>query len=128
MLHIPSLYIAESPLGGRGVFTAAEIPKNSIIEYCPVIILSEKDRKVIHYTLLHDYYFSWGEKKNQGCAIALGYGSLYNHKYSPNARYFFDYDNDQIEIHSRKKIKAGEEITVTYNALPKDKSPVWFDL
>ena len=125
MQRLPFLYIRQSPLGGRGVFTLDDIPADSLIEICPVIVLSETDMKNIHQTDLHDYYFLWGEEQDQ-CAIALGYGSLYNHSYHPNARYLLDYEDQTIDIVSIRPIEAGEEIMVNYNGDPRDPSPVWF--
>lgn len=97
-----------------------------MIEICPVIVLPEADLPIIHRTKLHDYYFLWGDDQQQ-CAIALGYGSLYNHAYEPNARYLLDYEHDTIDFYCIKKIEAGEEITVNYNGEPEVKTPVWFD-
>lgn len=97
-----------------------------MIEICPAIVLSEKDLPAIHSTKLHDYYFLWGEDQQQ-CAIALGYGSLFNHSYQPNARYLLDYEHLTIDFYCIKKIEAGEEITVNYNGEPDEKTPVWFD-
>ena len=125
MLHVPTIYIAPSPLGGRGVFIGEDLPVGSMIEICPVIILSKKDRKIIHKTGLHDYYFLWG-KKERKAAIALGYGSLYNHSYAPNAQLLPDIPAQQFIIESIKPIKAGEEITLNYNG-GDDQSPLWFD-
>jgi uncharacterized protein len=125
MQRLPFLYVSDSPLGGRGVFTIEEIPTDSLIEICPAIVLSEWDMNQIHKTDLHDYYFLWGDEQNQ-CAIALGYGSLYNHSYHPNARYLLDFERLTIDIYTIREIEAGEEITVNYNGEPEDPSPVWF--
>lgn len=123
MNRIPSLYIKPSPLGGRGVFTALEIPAGSLIEQCPVIILSAKDRKIIHKTFLHDYYFLW---EPDGCALALGFGSLYNHRSEPNADYEMDYDQKTIDFICIRDIKAGEEITVNYTDGDDRQTELWF--
>lgn len=124
--RVPCLFIAESSLGGRGVFTGEHLEEGDLIEICPVIVLPEADLPIIHRTKLHDYYFLWGDDQQQ-CAIALGYGSLYNHAYEPNARYLLDYEHDTIDFYCIKKIEAGEEITVNYNGEPEVKTPVWFD-
>jgi hypothetical protein len=124
--RVPFLFIAESDLGGRGVFTGEPLEEGDLIEICPVILLPQKDLPVIHRTSLHDYYFLWGEEQNQ-CAIALGYGSLYNHAYEPNAQYLLDYEHQTIDFYCIKKIAAGEEITVNYNGEPDVQTPVWFD-
>jgi len=69
------IYIAPSGLEGRGVFAAQDIDKGEIIEICPVIVLTKKERTTINGTLLHDYYFQWG-KNQKKAAIVLGYGSI----------------------------------------------------
>jgi len=122
----PFLYIAASHLGGRGVFTGQPLSVGDAIEVCPVIVMPPDELAAIHATHLHDYYFLWGKAQNQ-CAIALGYGSLYNHSYDANANYLFDYDSNTIDFVCVKDIAAGEEITVNYNGEPDDKTLVWFD-
>ncbi|GJM33299.1 MAG: SET domain-containing protein-lysine N-methyltransferase [Saprospiraceae bacterium] len=124
--RLPFVYFGPSPLGGRGVFTLQEIPKGALIEVCPVIVLSETDKSLIHKTHLHDYYFLWGKEERE-CVIALGFGSLYNHLYTPNAEYVIDEEQQCIDIYSIRDIKAGEEITLNYNGDPMDRTRVWFD-
>lgn len=119
----PALYIAPSSISGRGVFSTIEIHEGEFIEACPVIILPKQDLQLIHQTFLHDYYFMWKKKK---CAIALGYGSLYNHATHPNADYKMDYSNKTIDIFCIKNIKAGEEITISYIHDEKQAKNLWF--
>lgn len=126
MQRIPSLYFADSPLGGRGVFSAALIEEGSLIEICPVVICPAEDLPIIHSTKLHDYYFLWGEDQSE-CAIALGFGSLYNHSFDPNAMYMPDFDGGVISFYTLRDIPAGEEITVNYNGDPEDDNAVWFE-
>ncbi len=120
------LYISDSTEKGRGVFTSADIPANTIIEISPVIELSKEDRKTIEQTKLYYYIFEWGKKKKKG-ALGLGYVSMYNHNYNANCEYEMDYDENTIAIKTIKKINAGEELFINYNATPDDASPVWFD-
>ncbi len=126
MQRLPFVYVAISPLHGRGVFTAAEIPEGSLIESCPVILLPEDDMKLIHETVLHDYYFYWGEEEKMG-AIALGFGSIYNHSDSPNAECLPDAENLTFDFYALRDIKPGEEILTHYLGDPDDKSPLWFN-
>ena len=121
----PSLYIAQSALGGRGVFTGAPIKKGDMIEVCPVIVMKEGEMAVLDTTTLYDYYFLWGDDQKQ-CAIALGFGSLYNHSAPSNADYFMEFEELFIEIYAVRNIDAGEEITINYNGDPNDKAPTWF--
>ena len=120
----PTLYIAPSLISGRGVFAATDIQKGEFIEACPLIILSQQDLKLIHQTFLHDYYFLWKEKQ---AALALGYGSLYNHATHPNADYKMDYFNETIDIFCILDIEAGEEITISYIHDKQQQAMLWFE-
>lgn len=126
MQRIQGLYIARTRNKGRGVYCSTFIAKDSLIEICPVLIIPENEVDIIHETDLHDYYFVWGEKDEQA-AIALGYGSLYNHSYRPNAEYIYDLYNNCIEVRAIKDIPAGKEITFNYNGEPSCMDELWFD-
>ena len=89
MSQMPGLYIVDTYEKGRGVFTSKEISEGDLIEVCPVIVISKAELPILHKTILHDYYFLWGEEMTD-CAIALGYGSLYNHAVHPNANFILD--------------------------------------
>ncbi len=123
--RIPSLYIAHIERKGRGVFSGETIPEGSLIESCPVLVLPPKDLKLVHQTLLHDYYFYWGD--NTRCAIALGYGSLYNHASDANADYRMDLEQETIDIFSLRTIYSGEEITINYTEGGAQASELWFE-
>jgi SET domain-containing protein len=127
MQRVPSLFVAESDLGGRGIFTAAPIPDGSLIEICPVIVIPGDERRLIDKTTIYDYYFLWGEEE-EDCAMALGYGSLYNHSFTPNAIYEADFEHKTMRFFALKDIAAGEEITVNYNGSPEDDEAVWFEI
>ena len=126
MQRVPSLFVAESDLGGRGIFTAALIPEGSLIEICPVIVIPGDERQLIDKTTIYDYYFLWGSQE-EDCAMALGYGSLYNHSFAPNAIYEADFEHKTIRFFALKDIEVGEEITVNYNGSPEDDEAVWFE-
>ena len=111
---------------GRGIFAAKAFRRGELLDVCPVLVFSPKERELLDQTLLHDYVFVWGEDDSQS-ALALGYGSLFNHSSSPNARYLADYENGTLEIHAYRDIAAGEEICFNYNGDPEDKDLVWFE-
>ncbi|MDD5417616.1 MAG: SET domain-containing protein [Candidatus Nanoarchaeia archaeon] len=115
--------VKESKLHGRGIFATQDINEDEIIEDCPLIICNTADEEHFDKTALKDYYFDWEEGKT--IAIALGYGSLYNHSYNPNAKFSENSQNTLI-ILAIKPIKKGEEITVNYNGHNSDEK-VWFD-
>ena len=110
---------------GRGVFAAEFIAEGTVFERAPVLVmpahevLTEGDE-----TLLSHYLFEWGRKT---VAMALGFGSLYNHSYTPNARYEDEGRHIKLYIAVRD-IQAGEEITINYNGDATSTEPVWFDV
>jgi uncharacterized protein len=126
MQRIPGLYVARVKHKGRAVFCAEDIPKGALIEICPILKIPANEVDIIHETELHDYYFVWGEN-NEEAALALGYGSLYNHSYKPNAEYIFDFDEEVIEVVAIRDIPAGKEITFNYHGDPECQDELWFD-
>ena len=123
---LPSLFMAESPGKGRGVFTSEIILRDSIIEVAPVIVMPAVDRLLLDKTLLHDYIFEWGTDKTL-CCMALGLVPIYNHSYDSNCEYFMDYTNKIIMLKTVKNIEKGEEVFINYNGDFNDKTLLWFD-
>lgn len=118
------IYVKKTPGKGRGVFASRSIPKGTVIERVPMVIVPIKDVLTDkESTVLADYVFKWGKNK---VAIALGYGSLYNHSYRPNAEYTAKGKRSQV-YSALRDIEADEEITVNYNGDPKNRSEIWFD-
>jgi len=106
----------------RGVFAKKNFLRNEIIERSPVIVLNKKESHLCEKTILDHYLFGW--KNNQDGVIALGYGSLYNHSYHPNAFWRRSYKKKELVFQALKNIKKNEEITTNYNYDPKDRSPI----
>jgi hypothetical protein len=109
----PSALIAvrPSPLpGGRGVFATQFIPADTLIETAPLLPFKKADADLLEYVFITD------EKEH---VLALGYGSLYNHKEQPNAIVTIDIPNQCAYIHSLRDINMDEEIYIFY-------SPTWF--
>ena len=127
MNQIPGLYISHHSQKGKCVYTSCDISSGDLIEVCQVIILPKVELPIIHKTTLHDYYFLWGEDM-EDCAIALGFGSLYNHMVDPNANFILDFENETIDIVAITNIMAGDEITLNYHGEPGDKTSLWFDV
>ena len=98
-------------LGIRGVLATESIKKSRIIEQCPALIYP-KNPKIIEQTIFDTYVFDW-DKNHE--ALALGYGSLFNHSYSPNVRVDFDSDKKEIVFTALRAIAQGEELLINYN-------------
>ena len=119
----PGLFIAASPGRGRGVFTAEPIARGEVIEVCPALVLPPEDFERIHGSHLHDYYFLW---EGEGVtALALGYGSLYNHAEPNNADYEMDFDAATITVRAVRDIAAGEEVCIDYTD-GVNRGTLWF--
>ncbi len=108
---------------GRGVYARAFIAEGTIIERAPVVVIPAVEIDENPYdTVLTRYCFQWGRDT---VALVLGYGSLYNHSYRPNA-YYRDRRPRVKEFIALRDIAPGEEITINYNGSPQDQSDVGF--
>ena len=112
---------------GRGVFATRNIKAGELIEVSPVLTSCKDEWKYLKKTILNDYCFSWGDNYEH-TAIALGYGSLYNHSYTPNAMFTNNIDKLSIDFFAISDIDGGQEITINYNEDSEDKSPLWFNV
>lgn len=129
LLTSDKIYVGPSriPNADRGVFARCNIKKGEVIEKCPVILVSRHDTSNLSESILVTYFFYFGKSKEQ-LAIALGFGSIYDHSYQPNATYKIKAREKIIEFSAIKDIRKDEEITVNYNfGNPKDKTPLWFE-
>ena len=107
------------------MYCTEDIARDSVIEICPIIVLpGEQAREIVRGYVLYEYYFEW---KKDSIAIALGYGSLYNHSEHPNAIFEPDYKGQYIIFRSLMEIPAGQEIVVDYHAGNPDEK-VWFEI
>ena len=107
------------------MFCTEEILKESIIEMCPLLILADEQAAFIKEGhILYEYYFEWSDSQ---LAIALGYGSLYNHDSHPNAVFDPDYAFEYIVFRAVTDIPAGEEILVDYHAGSPERK-LWFEV
>ena len=120
--------IGSSEGRGRGVFAARRFESGETIEVCPVIALSEADARMLDNTGLYDYYFGWG-KEGKAAAIALGYGSLYNHAPSPNAMHRKHVADGIISVVAVRQIERGEEILIRYDTgTGGNTQQMWFEV
>jgi len=100
---------------GRGVFARKFIPKGTVLERVPLIIVTWDK---IMDSELGNYAYCWTETK---AALAMGYGSLYNHSFKPNA-YYEDVGRQTKVFTAYRDIQPGEEVTINYNGDPDDKT------
>lgn len=119
-----AVYVAASPIDGVGVFAARAFAAGEVVECCPVVVCPPPDEQRIEQTRLRGLYFTW---KDDAIALALGYGSLYNHSWEPNAAYELDHRREVVRFRALRAVEAGDEVTVNYTGDPDGRGELWFD-
>lgn len=109
-----------SKIHGTGVFACRKFQRGDVVEVCPAVILP--DRMVEPGSPLDGITYAWGDAT---CAVALGYGSLYNHADRPNAEAVIDVDAQTVTIVAVRGVDEGDEVTVRYVPDPAD---LWFSV
>jgi hypothetical protein len=112
-----------SLIHGRGVFANEFIPKNTLIERCPLVPLKKRskdqdDPMIWIYCFPGPQNCSCEKCTNEGFQLfmVLGYGMIYNHQDDNNAMWEFNYKNLYADIKAIRDIQIGEEIFVNYGA------------
>jgi len=125
LVHSELIYVKSVRGKGRGVFARKAIKKGNIIERVPVLIFPVNSMKDGHRNRhIGRYHYEWCDEST--VAISLGYGSLYNHSFAPNAKY--KHGKQTLTYVAVRDIKKGEEITINYNFFVDDRSAMKFDV
>ena len=114
---------------GKGAFAKKDIKKETVIDVANVVLITNRDYKKIKKTQLYDYCYIWEDPKLKPAfknAVTLSVSQFINHSYTPNLKYLYDYKNKAIEYSAVQDIAKREELTVNYNGLVDDTSPLWF--
>jgi len=115
---------------GRGVFAARPFGAGEVVEECPVILF-KKPFEVLHKEL-KTFVFHWPAPEGSAAtqALALGYGSLYNHANPSNLRYEADRGSLVLRYVAVREIAPDEELTINYDAYggaPESADEWWFE-
>ena len=130
LLTSDKVYISKSGIfkAGRGVLARVDIAKGEIIERCPIIEVPKNDVSILRESVLATYFFYFGKGKKH-LAIALGFGSIYNHSNKANATFEVKPKKMIIEFVAKENIKKDTEITFNYYGSKKTKKkPLWFEV
>lgn len=111
---------------GRGVFCNRLIQTDEDIEICPLLVLPAGDYETLIASGLVDYFFNFNKEENT-LALALGFGSLYNHAVLSNAAYILDRENKTIRFYALEDIAAGTEICINYAGERGQEFKEWFE-
>lgn len=120
------LYLKKLKGKGRGVFCRQRIIPNDVIEIAPLIIIPPEQKAWITESKLIDYFFSYYADDKPSSALALGFGSLYNHAQFSNADYRIDYENNCIEFFAIETILPDTEICINYGGEYARDYSEWF--
>jgi SET domain-containing protein len=119
--------------GGRGVFALRDIPAGTLIERTPVLLIPRNqvfsaDPKVRAASARISWYvFDWsGQTKRDYVALALGYGSIYNHSDDPNAA-FEPEPPDTLAFRATRDIPADAEVFISYRGAGENPHPLGFE-
>lgn len=104
------IYLKNSGEAGRGVFAAEDIKSGEIVEESPYILIREE----MVDPVLGTYVFGGPPGYDMLRCIVLGYGSLFNHSYSPNVFPSRCDENSMIVFFANRDIKKDEELTFDY--------------
>lgn len=105
----PDVYLGRSPVHGNGVFANRDFAADDLIEEAPVLGMDRTDALA-----LANYVFNDPGDKTR-VFLAFGYGSIYNHDDSPNAKFVFR-SRDALSFVATRPIRRDEEITVNYGS------------
>lgn len=120
------LFIKNVDGKGRGVFCKQSIAKNEVFEVSPVLVIPVSDCDTVKASRLVDYFFSFN--KDEGTmALALGFGSLYNHAVYSNSAYTLDRESKTLTFHALEDIPADEEISINYGGQYGKVYNEWFE-
>lgn len=116
-LNSPDVYVKDTGTQkGRGAFAARAFKEGDLVEECPVIILLRPIDQLP--PRLKTMVFNWGNltKSSASNALALGFGSMYNHDNPASLRYEASAENESMLYIATRDIKKDEELTINYNA------------
>ena len=128
--------VADSPVAGRGVFAVTALAEGQVAEVAPVLLLHriEGDQS----GTLARYVFEWDtDADDTAYALALGWGSLFNHSGTPTCQYLRADDDETIAgllgepydpaVHGNlapalvfvmnRAAAPGEELTIDYSGV-----------
>jgi SET domain-containing protein len=108
------------------VFATQNIASGTIVDICPVLILSHEHNKHVAQSSLYHYSYNWPVAEVDGRttihqAIIFGLGSMFNHSSSTqNVVWRRDLLGEVVVYTAIRDIQPGEELCISYG------SNLWF--
>jgi len=104
---------------GRGVFASRGFKAGETVEICPVVVVNNELANGLPQEvacILFGWSYLVTRQAGPLTALALGYGSLYNHNNPANMRYEADDHLKALRFIAVRDIVQDEELTVNYNS------------
>lgn len=103
---------------GRGLFSTKKIRKGTTIEVSPCINFDRKDEENVQECSLKFYVFRGESGANRGSVLALGFGSLFNHKKESNVTYSYSKELNSVIFKTTRTVAKGEQFFIDYGYDP----------
>jgi hypothetical protein len=129
-IETPDIYMANTGTSlGRGVYAARAFEEGDVVETSPAVTLEDSYRCLPSSVQRIVFDWSYLAKSEIKHAIALGFGSLYNHSDSPNLTYDADSVMKSIRFVASRKIIPHEHLTINYNQIDEgdERKISWFE-
>ena len=107
--HCDKVRVGDAGAKGRGVFANVAIKEREAIEVAPALQIPFSDVEKVGATFLSCYSFAHRDDYE---LIGLGYASMYNHSFDPNAQFVLM--PRAVLITALRPIAEGEEISFDY--------------
>jgi hypothetical protein len=132
LLSAPGVCIKDTGTAkGRGVFALRAFAAGEEVEVCPVLLFRMPLKRLP--AEFRRFVYDWAQLAGaRGTnALALGYGSMYNHSNPANLRYEADASGSLLRLFAARAVAAGEELTINYNVPDGESEPeddYWFEM
>lgn len=105
----------------RGLLASRDLVEDDLIHVAPIVLIPVEQQAALEQTILGVYYFEWDDTHH---CFALGYASLFNHSYTANVYFIREFDEKLIYFYAAQSIRQGEELTINYNGVSDDDTPI----
>ncbi|HWS53479.1 MAG TPA: SET domain-containing protein-lysine N-methyltransferase [Pyrinomonadaceae bacterium] len=131
-LNAPSVCVKDTGTAkGRGVFALRAFAEGEEVEAAPVLVFRTSFERLP--AEVKRFVFDWARLAGaRGThALALGYGSMYNHSNPANLRYEADAAARLLRFFALREVAAGEELTINYDVASGESEAddeYWFEM
>jgi SET domain-containing protein len=113
--HLKLTKVINTKTMGRGVAALVSFKAGDIVETSPCLLVDDLDDRELQKTDLKLYVFDTHMRGGMPrIALALGNGSLFNHRKTANITYSYDEKSNCMIFVAIHNIKKGEQLFINY--------------